>query len=47
MIVTKEQQEALLAKYAKDHTSTECIAFIEGLSAAFELVGKILDEPKK
>ena len=45
MIVTKEQQEALVDKYlkAKPRNSTEeCIAFIDGINATLELMDEIL-----
>lgn len=42
MIVTKEQQEALVDKYIKEkHNQDECIGFIDGINAALELVNKI------
>lgn len=42
MIVTKEQQEALLTKYVKErHNQDECIGFIDGMNAAIELIIKI------
>ena len=43
MLITKEQQEALVDKYVKDkHNADECIGFIDGINAALELVNKIL-----
>jgi hypothetical protein len=42
MLVTKEQQEALVEKYIKDkHSTDECIGFIDGINATLELVDKI------
>jgi hypothetical protein len=48
MIVTKEQQEALLDKYIKEkHSQDECIGFIDGINAALELVAKIEKRKKE
>ena len=42
MIITKEQQEALVDKYIKEkHNQDECIGFIDGLNAMLELCSKI------
>ncbi len=42
MIVTKEQQEAILNKYIKEnHNTDECIGFIDGINEALELVNKL------
>lgn len=42
MLITKEQQEALLDKYIKEgHNQDECIGFIDGLNAILELISKI------
>ena len=39
MIITKEQQEALLYKYIKmEHTTEECDGFIDGMNAMMKLV---------
>lgn len=39
MIITKEQQEALVYKYMKEkHTQDECVGFIDGLNAMLGLV---------
>lgn len=41
MIITKEEQEALITKYVKDkHTTDECIGFIDGIEALLELIVK-------
>ena len=43
MLITKEQQEALLDKYIKEnHNQDECIGFIDGLNAMLGLIEKIL-----
>lgn len=42
MILTKEQQEAILEKYAKDnHNTDECIGFVDGINATIELINKL------
>jgi methyl coenzyme M reductase subunit C-like uncharacterized protein (methanogenesis marker protein 7) len=42
MLVTKEQQEALVDKYIREkHTQDECIGFIDGINATLELLSKI------
>ena len=42
MIITKEQQEALLEKYMREnHNTDECIGFIDGINALFELLSNI------
>jgi hypothetical protein len=42
MLVTKEHQEALVAKYVKDgHTTDECLGFVDGINAILEMVGKL------
>lgn len=42
MLVTKEQQERLVAQYVKDkHSTDECIGFIDGINATLELLSKI------
>jgi hypothetical protein len=48
MLITKEQQEALLQAYIKEkHTQDECIGFIDGMSAAIELMIKLEIEKLK
>ena len=48
MIVTKEQQEALLNKYIKDkHNTDECIGFVDGINAALELMDKLFESHKQ
>ena len=43
MMITKSQQEKLIAQYTKkDRDTNEIIAFAEGLDAAFSLMDKIL-----
>jgi len=46
MLVTKEQQEALVEKYLKAHTPDECIGFIDGINATLELLGRIEKQEK-
>jgi hypothetical protein len=42
MLITKEQQEALVDKYVKEkHTADECIGFIDGINAILELAVRI------
>ena len=46
MLITKEQQEAWVAIYAKNHTLDEVVGFVDGINKALEVVQKGL-EPKK
>jgi len=42
MLITKEQQEALVDKYVREkHTNEECIGFIDGINAILELAVRI------
>jgi hypothetical protein len=42
MLITKEQQEAILAKYVREkHNTDECIGFIDGVNAVLELMVKL------
>lgn len=42
MLITKEQQDALVDKYIKEkHNQDECIGFIDGLNAMLELIYRI------
>lgn len=42
MLITKEQQDALLDKYIKEkHNQDKCTGFIDGLNAILELISKI------
>lgn len=41
MLITKEQQGALVSNYMKTHNTDECIAFIEGINAILELMHKL------
>lgn len=42
MIITKEQQKALIEKYVKEnHNTDECIGFIDGMESMLELVIKL------
>ena len=43
MIITKEQQEALISNYVKQkHNQDECIGFIDGVEKLMELINKLL-----
>ena len=47
MLITKEQQEAVLDKYIKEkHSIDECAGFVDGLKAMLELIEKI-NNPKE
>ena len=41
MLITKEQQEAMIEIYAKTHNTREVIGFIDGLQAMLNLIVKI------
>jgi hypothetical protein len=42
MLITKEQQEALVDNYIKEkHNQDECIGFIDGLNAMLKLISRI------
>ena len=41
MLITKEQQEALVSNYMRTHSPGECIGFIEGINAIIELMSKL------
>jgi hypothetical protein len=46
MLITKEQQEALVDNYIREkHNQDECIGFIDGLAAMLELIER-LDKEK-
>jgi len=48
MIITKEQQEAILAKYAKEGRSLDSLAgFINGINATIELMDEIMKQQAK
>ena len=48
MLVTKEQQEALVDKYIREkHSQDECIGFIDGINATLELLSKIESRKQK
>ena len=45
MLITKEQQEALVHKYIKSGKSTdECIGFINGIEQTIELIARLYEE---
>jgi cob(I)alamin adenosyltransferase len=41
MIITREQQEKILANYMKTHSTIECTGFVDGINATIELINKI------
>jgi hypothetical protein len=42
MLITKEQQEALISNYAKQkHNVDECSGFIDGMQAILNLIDKL------
>ena len=48
MLITREQQEALLTKYVNEkHSTDECIGFTDGMKAMLELISKIENEKQK
>ena len=48
MLITKEQQEALVHKYIKSGKSTdECIGFINGIEQTMELIERLYEEKLK
>lgn len=48
MLITKEQQEALVDKYvSENHNADQCIGFIYGINAILELISKIDNHNKE
>ena len=41
MLITKEQQEAMIEIYAKTHNTREVIGFIDGLEAMLNLIERL------
>ena len=41
MLITKEQQEAMIEIYAKTHNTREIIGFIDGLQAMLNLIERL------
>jgi hypothetical protein len=41
MLITKEQQEAMIEVYAKTHTTSEVVGFIDGLIAMLDLIERL------
>ncbi len=42
MLITKEQQEALISNYIKEkHSTDECCGFIDGVQKIMELINKL------
>jgi hypothetical protein len=47
MLITREQQEKLVAEYNETNPTTDqLVAFIEGMTAAFKLIDKVLKDKK-
>lgn len=40
MVITKEHQEAMLQRYAKNHGTEECLGYVDGMNAILELMNK-------
>ena len=48
MLITKEQQEALVQNYMNEnHTTDECIGFVDGINKTLELIEKINESKSK
>lgn len=48
MLITKEQQEALITNYIKEkHSQDECSGFIDGVHKTMELIGKLSNNKNK
>jgi hypothetical protein len=41
MLVTIEQQQAMIEVYAKTHTTAEVVGFIDGLIAMLDLIERV------
>ena len=41
MLITKEQQEALIEVYAQNHSGKEILGFYDGMIAILELIEKL------
>ena len=41
MLITKEQQQAMIEIYAKTHTTAEVVGFIDGLIAMLDLIERL------
>ena len=46
MLITIEQQQAMIEIYAKNHTTAEVVGFIDGLIAMLDLIER-LDKNRK
>lgn len=47
MLITKEQQEALINNYIKSgRTMDECVGFIDGIEQVMELIKKLDNEKR-
>jgi len=44
MIITKEQQEAMVRNYRKEHSTDECIWYLKGLYTAVDTIQEKLRE---
>jgi hypothetical protein len=47
MLITKEQQEALVEQYMKNHNADECNGFIDGMVAMLDLIIKLENNKNK
>lgn len=47
MLITIEQQQAMIEIYAKTHTTAEVVGFIDGLIAMLDLIEKIDKNDRK
>jgi hypothetical protein len=41
MLITKEQQDAMIQVYAQTHSATEVLGYVGGMIAMLELIEKI------
>jgi hypothetical protein len=41
MLITKEQQEAMIEVYAQTHSAAEVLGYVDGMIAMLELIEKI------
>lgn len=41
MLITKEQQEAMIQVYAQTHSATEVLGYVDGMIAMLELIERL------
>jgi len=41
MLITKEQQEAMIEVYAQTHSATEVLGYVDGMIAMLELIERL------